>query len=70
MIIYLQSTMMFHRQLLGSSGVLTMLQQSIQELIQMKLPHGQGDTVTIELDGSNLRVSAVGKHDTKKWNSS
>ncbi|XP_037509553.2 uncharacterized protein LOC119386298 [Rhipicephalus sanguineus] len=50
------------RQLLASSGVLTMLQQSIQDLIQIKRPFHQNDIEVAELTGAKLQVSTSAFH--------
>lgn len=50
------------RHLLAGFGVLTMLQQSIQDLIQAKWPLHQKGYVFVELNGTKLQVSASGKH--------
>ncbi|XP_075535743.1 uncharacterized protein LOC142571350 isoform X5 [Dermacentor variabilis] len=50
------------RQLLTNSGVLTMLQQSIQDLIQIKWPLHQKDSVSVELAGTKLQVTDSAFH--------
>ncbi|KAH7965282.1 hypothetical protein HPB49_005907 [Dermacentor silvarum] len=46
-----------HQQLLATSGILTLLQQSIQDLIQIKWPLHQKDSVSVELTGRKLQVN-------------
>nr|XP_037272271.1 uncharacterized protein LOC119164227 [Rhipicephalus microplus] len=50
------------QQLLAGSGVLTMLQQSIQDLIQIKRTFHQNDNVSVDFAGAKLQVSAIAFH--------
>ncbi|KAL3176608.1 hypothetical protein MRX96_010222 [Rhipicephalus microplus] len=56
------SVVYLFRQLLAGSGVLTMLQQSIQDLIQIKRTFHQNDNVSVDFAGAKLQVSASAFH--------